>query len=178
MKTNWKERFIGMVVARHGRPLLRFFISRLPNAADAPDLLQEVYLRILRIDRLDLIRSPEAYLFTIAAHLVHEHTLKHSKRPLHIALEDMPSVELGDIDSFAGATPEDSAVSADRVRRLERVLAQLSPKARAALVWHRRDGCTYDEIATKLGVSNNMVKKYLSQALAHCRKNIDWDNEK
>jgi len=32
-----------------------------------------------------------------------------------------------------------------------------------------RDGLSYQEIADRLNVSTNMVKKYLSQALVHCR---------
>ncbi|MEJ1964493.1 MAG: sigma-70 family RNA polymerase sigma factor [Gammaproteobacteria bacterium] len=178
MKRNWKEQFLASVVALHGRPLMRFFVSRLPDSADAPDLVQEVYLRLLRLDRPDLIRCPEAYLFTIASNIAHEHRLKRSSRPPHIALEDTPADELpADVQAFATAAPEHAAVQADRLRRLERVLSQLSPKARATLVWHRRDGRTYNEIGERLGVSRNMVKKYLSQALAHCRRSIDREEE-
>lgn len=174
MQRNWKDQFLASVVARHGRPLLRFFVSRLPNAADAPDLVQEVYLRLLRLDRPDLIRCPEAYLFTIASNIAHEHGLKRSGRPPHIALEDTPPHELpADVECFATAAPEDAAVQRERIRRLEAILAQLSPKARATLIWHRRDGRTYEEIGARLGISRNMVKKYLAQALAHCRKNLD-----
>lgn len=173
MKLSWKEQFFASLVARHGRPLLKFFVSRLPNTADAPDLVQEVYLRLLRLDRLDLIRCPEAYLFTIASNIAHEHSLKRTRRPPHIALEDTPSDELpADIEAYATAAPESAALRTERMRQLEAVLSQLSPKARATLVWHRRDGRTYGEIGERLGVSRNMVKKYLSQALAHCRRNV------
>jgi RNA polymerase sigma factor (sigma-70 family) len=178
MKRSWKEQFLASVVALHGRPLMKFFVSRLPNSADAPDLVQEVYLRILRLDRPDLIRCPEAYLFTIASNIAHEHRLKRSNRPPHIALEDTPPDEMPmDTDAFATAAPEHAAVQADRLRKLERVLSQLSPKARATLVWARRDGQTYNEIGQRLGVSRNMVKKYLVQALAHCRKSVDREEE-
>jgi RNA polymerase sigma-70 factor (ECF subfamily) len=174
VKRGWKEQFLARVVAEHGRPLMKFFVSRLPNAADAPDLVQEVYLRLIRLDRPDLIRCPEAYLFTIASNIAHEHRLRFSTRPPHIALEDAPSAELpGDVDAFTMAAPENAAVQADRLRKLEGVLAQLSPKARATFVWHRRDGKTYEEIGKRLGVSRNMVKKYISQALAHCRNSLD-----
>jgi len=174
MKRSWKEQFLASVAALHGRPLLRFFASRLPNSADAPDLVQEVYLRLLRLDRPDLIRCPEAYLFTIAANIAHEHSLKRASRPPHIALEDAPESELPtDVESFTTATPEDEAQRMQRVRRLETVLSQLSPKARATFIWARRDGQTYEEIGKQLGVSRNMVKKYLQQAIAHCRKSLD-----
>lgn len=171
MKRSWREQFLNSVVALHGRPLMKFFVSRLPNAMEAPDLVQEVYLRILRLERPDLIRCPEAYLFTVAANIAREHSLKRSNRPPHITLDDAPLEQLpADVELFATAVPEEDAVRADRLRRLERALTQLSPKARAALVWHRRDGRTYKEIGARLGVSTNMVKKYLAQSLAHCRK--------
>jgi RNA polymerase sigma-70 factor (ECF subfamily) len=179
VKSSWKERFLTLVAAHHGQRLMKFFISRLPNSSDAPDLVQEVYMRILRLDRPDLIRSPEAYLFTIASNIAHEHRLKTSRQPLHIALEDLignePSSEelRADIESLSSVEPEDLAVQQERIQHLERSLAELSPKARATLIWHRRDGRTYNEIGERLGVSRNMVKKYLSQAVAHCRKRIE-----
>jgi DNA-directed RNA polymerase specialized sigma24 family protein len=33
-------------------------------------------------------------------------------------------------------------------------------------------GQSYDEIAQRLDISANMVKKYLSQALVHCRRRM------
>ena len=173
VKRTWKDSFLAAVVARHGRPLMKFFASRLPDAADAPDLVQEVYLRLLRLDRPDLIRCPEAYLFTIASNIAHEHRLKKARLPPHITLEDTPLEQLpADIESFATPGPEEAVIQQDRVVRLEGVLSQLSPKARATLIWHRRDGHTYNEIGKRLGISRDMVKKYLAQALAHCRKSV------
>ena len=52
------------------------------------------------------------------------------------------------------------------------MLEQLSPKCRAAVelqYWH---GLSYEEIALRLGISTNMVKKYLSQGLVHCRRRM------
>ena len=39
-----------------------------------------------------------------------------------------------------------------------------------ALILQYRYGLTYQEIADRLGVSSNMVKKYLAQGLGHCRR--------
>jgi RNA polymerase sigma-70 factor (ECF subfamily) len=52
------------------------------------------------------------------------------------------------------------------------VLAQLSPKCRAAVVLQYRYGLSYEDIAERLDVSPHMVKKYLAQALAHCRRRM------
>ena len=61
---------------------------------------------------------------------------------------------------------EDPSVQADaqrRVRELEGALAELSPKAQAALLLHRRDGYSIEEIGEHLGVSRAMAKKYLAR---------------
>ncbi len=59
------------------------------------------------------------------------------------------------------------------VEELEDALGQLSPKARAALILHRRDGFSLEEIATRLAVSRPMAKKYLAKALLHCRQRME-----
>jgi RNA polymerase sigma-70 factor (ECF subfamily) len=170
----WKENFISTLAVTHGSQLIKFFISRLRDPAEAQDLAQETYLRLLRVDRLDLVRRPDVYLFTIAVNLVRERALKKASRPLQVALEDMHSDEVPlDNALFMTVTPEAEVDEAHRMRVLERTLATLSPKARAALIWHRRDGQTYEEIGARLGVSRNMVKKYLAKAVAACRKARD-----
>ena len=101
-----------------------------------------------------------AYLFRIARNLLHEWYTS-SPPPA----EPLDEVELAD----EGLTVEDRAELAQHMDRLEEVLRHLSPKCRAVILMHRRDGMTYDEIAAKLGISSSMVKKYLSQGLARCR---------
>jgi len=58
--------FVADLAARHGSRLRRYLAARLRNASDVGDLAQEIFLRLLRVERHDLIRQPESYLFTIA----------------------------------------------------------------------------------------------------------------
>ena len=140
--------------------LLRFLAARLSNEQDAQELAQEAYLRLLRASDSKLIRDPAAYLFRIARNLLHEWYT--SLPPPQESLDDL---ELAD----EGLTVEDHAYIAQNMDRLEKALLRLSPKCRAVVLMHRRDGMTYDEIAAALGISSSMVKKHLSRGLAHCR---------
>ncbi len=140
--------------------LLRFLAARLSNEQDAQELAQEAYLRLLRASDSKLIRDPAAYLFRIARNLLHEWYT--SSPPPQESLDDL---ELAD----EGLTVEDHAYIAQNMDRLEKALLRLSPKCRAVVLMHRRDGMTYDEIAAALGISSSMVKKHLSRGLAHCR---------
>jgi RNA polymerase sigma factor (sigma-70 family) len=140
--------------------LRRYFKRRVGH--DAQDLLQELYLALLKIPGAQpVVRHPQAYLFTIAAHLVQQHWQRSEKRP--VCLEDVDSLVSPAVD------PESAAISAERVEQLERKLSQLSAKVQAAVLLHHRDGYTCDEIGEKLSVVRHRVKKYLVRGLSHCR---------
>lgn len=159
------------LVASHGQRLRRFLSTRVRNVADVPDIAQEVYLRMLRVSHADSIRSPEAYLFTVAQHVVQQHTLRQSAAP--------PSVELTRMLSPPPAAPDSDPIlelhAQQCLESLQAALDQLSPKARAAFMLHRRDGLSVDEIGTELGISRPMVKKYLIKALMQLRQRLEPD---
>lgn len=157
------------LVASHGVKLRRFLLLRLRNAADVPDILQEVYLRMLRVPNVESIRSPEAYLFTVAQHVVQQHGLRQSATP--------PSVELSEMLNSARAVPDvDPVLELDAQQCLEQLQAELdrlSPRLRATFLLHRRDGLSLEEIAERLGTSLPMVKKNLMQALVQLRQRLE-----
>ena len=157
------------LVASHGVKLRRFLLLRLRNAADVPDILQEVYLRMLRVPNVESIRSPEAYLFTVAQHVVQQHGLRQSATP--------PSIELSEMLNSARAVPDvDPVLELDAQQCLEQLQAELdrlSPKLRATFLLHRRDGLSLEEIAERLGTSLPMVKKNLMQALVQLRQRLE-----
>ena len=156
------------VALQHGRRLKRFLSQRLANRADAPDLAQEIYLRLLRLERHEEIRTPEAYLLTIAGNLLHEHAMRQANAP--------PSVDITEIAATYGGFDEDLPLQAETQQRLDALdlaLKRLSPKSHAVLVMRRRDGFTLEEIGAQLGISRNTVKKHLAKALSHCRQRLE-----
>ena len=159
------QSFVRTIASRYGRRLRRFLAVRLGNAADVPDLAQEVFLRLLRVAEHGAIRNPEAYLFTIASHVVHQYTVRRSTEPL--------SVDIADVFAEPQATSRDDptarAENAQRIEQLERLLVQLPPRIATTLVLHRLEGYSLQEIADRLGVSRETAKKYLARAVEHCR---------
>ena len=157
------------LIASHGTQLRHFIFARARNFADVPDIVQEVYLRMLRISNIDSIRSPEAYLFTVAQHVVQQHTMRQSATP--------PAAELAQLlnarASAQNADPELALEAQQCLERLQHALEALSPKARATFILHRRDGLSFDEIAARLDTSRPMVKKYLMKALLQLRLGLE-----
>jgi RNA polymerase sigma factor (sigma-70 family) len=167
MSTNEKQAFIAALARAHGLRLRRFLELRLRGAsADAPDLVQDVYLRLLRMPRHETIRSPRAYLFTVARNVLHEHQLSRATAPKEVEMNEM----LAEIEAYV---QDDAQGYIDACRQLEefdRALSGCPPRAYATFVLHRRYGYTLEEIAAQLGVSRGMVKKYLAKAVQHCRQ--------
>jgi RNA polymerase sigma-70 factor (ECF subfamily) len=58
---------------------------------------------------------------------------------------------------------------AQRLEELERVLAHLPSRVATALVLHRIQGYSVQEVGDELGVSRETAKKYLARAVEHCR---------
>jgi RNA polymerase sigma factor (sigma-70 family) len=164
-----KRAIVSGLVASHGKQLRRYLLARVRASADVPDIIQEVYLRMLRIPNIESIRSPEAYLFTVAQHVTLQHALRESAAPPSVELTAMfnPPQALPDTDPMLVAGAQES------LEELQRALDTMSPKARATFMLHRRDGLSLDEIAARLGISRAMVKKYLMKALMQFRLHLD-----
>lgn len=145
-----------------GDDLLRFLRSRLPYEADAEDLAQEVYLRLLRVKDRDRIENQRAYILRVAANIATEWRLLARNRHGHSS-EALTTL-------MDPADPAREAMVARQMQTLEAALLTLSPKCRAVLIMHRRDRYTLREIAERLGLSVSMVKKYLVKGLSVCQE--------
>jgi RNA polymerase sigma factor (sigma-70 family) len=163
-----KKTLVERLFAQHGDSLQAFLSRRVRRHPDAAELAQEVYVRMLRVRDIEAIRNPEAYLYTVASNLAKEHARDERKDAAVLDVDD-PFVQeqLAELPAFAGQLDAEK-----RVKRLREVLLQLPAKCQAAVVLQYWHGQSYEEIAQRLEVSTNMVKKYLSQALTHCRRRM------
>lgn len=159
------QEMVAGLVASHGAQLQRFLLARIANRADVPDIAQEVYLRMMRIPNAESIRSPQAYLFTVAQHVLQQYTLKASATPR--------SVGFTEVMASSEADPVLEVAAQQCLEQLQRTLEDLSPKARATFLLHRREGLSLGEIALRLQISVPMVKKYLMNSLLHLRQGLE-----
>jgi RNA polymerase sigma factor (sigma-70 family) len=156
------------LATRHGQQLRRFLRSRVRNPADIPDIIQEVFLRLLRVPNHETIRAPEAYIFTVAHHVAQQHSLQSTSNTASAELGDV----LCEVRAVTEADPALEVIAQQCVELLDRALLQLSPKAQATFLLYRRDGKSMEEISQELGISRHMAKKYLVKTLVHFRKQL------
>ena len=162
-----KHAFVADLERHHGQRLRRFLASRMRHGAvDVEDLVQEVFLRLLRIDRHETIRSSESYLYMVAFHVLHQHLLRRAAAPEAVEITAL----INEMESAPRDDPLAQAQMQQQLQDLQAALRQLPPKAQAVLLLHRRDGYSLEEIGAQLGFSRANAAKYLSKALLHCRQ--------
>jgi RNA polymerase sigma factor (sigma-70 family) len=156
------------LAAKHGEQLRCFLRKRVRNAADIPDVIQEVFLRLLRVPNHETIRAPEAYIFTIARHVAQQHKLQSAAGAAAENLDEM----LAELRATTETDPALEVCAQQCVEELDKTLGQLSPKIQLTFLLYRRDGLSMDEISARLGISRPMAKKYLVKALVAFRKRL------
>lgn len=157
---------------RSARKLHRFLMRRLQAAADADDLLQTIFLRFWQNPQHELVQKPMAYLYQIASNVLAEHRLRQSRS---LVVYDSQIVTDQDEQRSGAEVWVDALGETQGLRQqLERVLIQVPPMYRAALVLRACEGLSFEEIGARLGLSTKSAKTYVSRAIARCRL-ADWN---
>jgi RNA polymerase sigma-70 factor (ECF subfamily) len=149
---------------RTREPRLLYFIRRLVrNEADAWDVLQETWMRVLKgIGSLSDPGSLTPWLYRVARNTALSHA--RSREPPHESLEDLP-------DEFAG-DPAGGPLDFEDAEQVHRGLLALSLPHREVLTLFFLEDLSVEEAATVLGVPPGTVKSRLHYAKRALRQVI------
>ena len=156
-----------MLFTRSSGPLLRFLTRRV-GFQEAPDLLQESYLRVFRLAERETIAEPGALLHAIAINLVRDHLRRRKTERKYLDFE-----RDADAEPAPNALPDASIEAEARLKLLVQAVHQLPPRCRQVFIMRRFDDLHQEEIAQRLGISRNMVEKHLRVALARLKSALD-----
>ena len=168
--TDPRPSLVERLYAEHRSGLQNFFRRRIRTKASAPDLAQEVYMRMLRVSDPSSIRNPSVYLYTVANNLAKEYATLDRRQTGSRPIGDTRTNEQLEPETVNALEVE--LDTRQRVSQLQVILRQLRPKCRAAVVLRFVHELSYREIAIHLGVSGEMARKYVDQGLAHCQRQM------
>lgn len=152
---------IQRLYAEHHDWLLGWLNRRVNNRADAADLTQDTFCRVLTSPSATPIAEPRAYLLTLA-------------RRLTIDLWRARDVEARYLDALAheqgpvAASPETLMVLKQAVQEIDALLDGLPVPVKHAFLLNRLDGMTHPAIAQTLGLSLATVERHVRRAFLHC----------
>jgi RNA polymerase sigma-70 factor (ECF subfamily) len=150
-------------------PALRAYLSRrFPTLPDHDDLVQETYVRVLRVEDPARLAHPKAFLFTTARNAAIDLFRRRHTHPHDSLAESEGLIELPLLD-----TPPTVAETLERRQRREALteaLRSLPERCREVMLLRYLDGCSGKEIAARLGISLGTVKGHLLKGVRDCAR--------
>lgn len=144
--------------------LIGTWVRKLGSRHDAEDIAHDAVVRMLESDGAAVLQ-PRAYFHQTARNLATDAWRRHAAHE-HVSIDAIEEFAAEDSDPHA-------ALRATRmVAAIEAALAELPLKCRQVFVWQRIDGLSQAEIARRMGLSKNMVEKYMIRAMRHLRERL------
>ncbi|HEX4177640.1 MAG TPA: sigma-70 family RNA polymerase sigma factor [Rhizomicrobium sp.] len=151
---------------RFRAPLMAYFLKRVHDRAEAEDLTQEAFVRLVRNpDRHDGA-AIHAYVFTIAANLLRDRARARAIRagdhaPVHELPEGYAPGLVEDV------SPERVLLARETLAEVLGALAELEDRTRDIFILSRLENLPQREIAALYGISVSAVEKHVIRAMAH-----------
>ena len=148
----------------HYEELIRTWTRRLRNRQEAEDLAHDTFVRVLEAKSIQ-VEQPRAYLHQTARNIAVDAYRREDRRE---------AMELGALDQTPpSGDPEHFMHAIQLADSIEQALAELPLNCRKIFIWQKIEGLTQQEIAERLGLSKNMVEKYMIRTLRHLRDRLD-----
>ena len=148
----------------HYEELIGTWSRRLRNRQQAQDLAHDTFVRVLE-SNVDAVEQPRAYLHQTARNIAVDGFRREELR----AAKEQAGVPSGSSET---GDPEQYMRALQLAESVERALLELPLNCRRVFVWQKIEGLTQAEIAERLGLSKNMVEKYMIRTLRHLRERV------
>ena len=157
------NQLISNYYAAHRDELLSFIAVRITNAVEAEDLVQDIFLRLLRDHHLITPDTLPALIYTMARHAVSDY---YRRRRIYEEYEHY--IKRSDCTSEI-----ESLISARQLmERMERSLARLPQACCEIYRLHIYDGMKVRDIARELSLPYKQVENRLGQARKAVRQQL------
>jgi RNA polymerase sigma factor (sigma-70 family) len=160
---------ISRLFVEHNRMLVGYLTSRLRSVQEAKEVAQEAYVRLLQLQTPGTASLLRAYLFKTATNLAIDRMRRRAVR--QAAEQTILFDELS--PGGSGNDPAERIAARELAERLCGFLQELPAKGREAFDLHRLQGVAQREVGEHLGLSERMVRRYVTYAMVYCRLRLD-----
>ena len=161
--------------------LLRFIERRVPDPAEAEDILQDVFAELVESYRLlKPVEQAAAWLFRVARNRIIDRYRRVPAKltvsldaPLGAATEgDEPARLLQDVLPAPDDSPENRLLRETIMDAISDALAELPTEQRQVFVWHELEDKSFNEMVAETGVPLKTLISRKHYAVKHLRKRL------
>ena len=162
-----------MLVDRYSRSVFRLGYRMTATEQDAEDVVQETFLRAYKqLHRYESRSSFGTWIYRIAANYALD-LLRARERRQEMALEPLNGSGERFDPPAETPSPEGLAYAGQLRTGLDRAMRDLSPQERIAFSLRHFEGCSIDQIATALEVSETAAKNSVFRAVQKLRRSLE-----
>lgn len=156
------------IYERFSKRLYGFVIRYLKNESDTEEIVQEVFIKIWEArNKIDIYSSFESFIFTITYNTTISLLRKRMSEKKYI--EYLQSLQKTDFSPEV----ENEVFFNELNEKVYSLLNEVTPRQKEIFLLSRDSGLTHEEIASKLQISINTVKKHIANTLSFLKSNID-----
>jgi len=152
--------FVGTQILPHEGDLRHWLLRLGVKAHELDDIIQDVYCRLLRLERFDHIEDPRAYLFRSARNVLLEQ-VRRSKVVSIMTVQNLDELGVADL----GPSPESAVSSRAELNRVLGLIDGLPERCRQVFELRKVHGLSQAETAKALHISENIVEKETAKGL-------------
>src|SRR5215470_68301 len=177
-----QDRRIAEMFAEEGARLRNFIRRRVPNEADAEDLLQDVFYEVTVAARLaQPVGRWGAWMFRVARNRIIDLFRKKKAEPLGseaaAVSEEGETLLLEDVLPSRDAGPAAEYARRVLLEEIEEALEELPEEQREVFVAHEMEGHSFKEIAARTGLSVSSLLSRKHYAVVFLRKRLQAIHE-
>lgn len=174
------DRRVAETFAHEGARLRAFIRRRVPDPADAEDILQDVFHELVEAARvLQPIEQVGAWLFRVARNRIIDRFRRRSRErtvPQAATADDESGdgadASFEDLLPNIGAGPDAAYARRVLLEELADALGELPAAQRDVFIAHELDGLGFKELAAQTGESVNTLLSRKRYAVLHLRKRL------
>jgi RNA polymerase sigma-70 factor, ECF subfamily len=165
-----------ILIQRYQQPVYSLVCRLMNDPSDAPDIVQEVFLKVFRnIGAFRGNSSLKTWIYRIAVNEAYNHRrwfCRHQRQEVALGSEEGTASYTGGMMD-PGRSPFEQAADHETRALVEQALEKLNPKFRAAVVLRDIEDLNYEDIATVLDVSLGTVKSRIMRGREALRKILE-----
>jgi RNA polymerase sigma factor (sigma-70 family) len=163
-----RSELISGFYTQYRRLIFAFIRRKTGDREQAEELTQEVYLRLLKSDKLEQIQHPNAFLHRVALNVLIDWRRAEAVRA---ATRDENAAQV--LLFTNEVTPERETLAREALEILKGSIEKLPRKSRQVFILHKIHRLSHADIARRLEISNSAIEKHLERGMARVRADFE-----